>query len=90
MIQLIQRANSLSDKIAVKDQSIDYTYHDLLQKSLSIASRLLEEKQDLEEDRIALENMRMIVLKAICTIMKKAVLLIFHEVNQTHKNALSG
>ncbi len=53
MIKLIERAQGFSSRIAIISVGKSYSYSDLLTKSEEIASFLLNDKIDLEEDRIA-------------------------------------
>ncbi len=53
MIELIERAGSFQDRVAVRSGGIGYTYRQLLEKSGDIALQLLDGKDDLNESRIA-------------------------------------
>ena len=53
MINLIERAQQFSKRIAIKSDGKDYTYLQLLKRSNEISSNLLNKKKDLKEDRIA-------------------------------------
>ena len=53
MINLIRRANSFKNRDAILSNSNSYSYHDLLERSAQIASKILDGKQDLKGSRIA-------------------------------------
>jgi len=53
MINLIQKASSNLDRIAIKRDEISYTYEQLLDASENIAFELLNGKDDLKEERVA-------------------------------------
>jgi malonyl-CoA/methylmalonyl-CoA synthetase len=53
MLQVIERAHSHRGRVAIIADSSRYTYDDLLKRSAEIASFLLQEKEDLQEARIA-------------------------------------
>lgn len=53
MITLIERANSFSERIAIKSDGQKYTYNRLLEQSTSVATYLLQDQKDLDEARIA-------------------------------------
>ena len=53
MITLIERANSFSERIAIKSDGQNYTYNRLLEQSASVAAYLLQDQKDLNEARIA-------------------------------------
>ncbi|TVZ15437.1 acyl-CoA synthetase [Maribacter sp. MAR_2009_72] len=52
MITLIERANSFTDRIAIKSDSQNYTYNQLLEQSTSVAAHLLQDQKDLNQARI--------------------------------------
>ncbi len=51
-IAIINNAYSYGQRIAISDNTGDYTYSDLLRCSASIASTLLQERDDLNESRV--------------------------------------
>jgi len=53
MLQLIQNANSYSDRIAIRSNQTNYSYQELLERSAQVAATLLNGKADLQEERIA-------------------------------------
>lgn len=53
MINLIQNAENYPQRIAIKSEGSSYTYQQLLDTSKSIATDLLQAKDDLNEARIA-------------------------------------
>ncbi|MGB3800624.1 MAG: acyl-CoA synthetase [Lewinella sp.] len=53
MLQLIERARRYSDRPAIISDNQTYTYAELERKSAEIAADLLEEMDDLEEERVA-------------------------------------
>lgn len=52
MKELIKRAISFKERIAIKSNQTDHTYHQLLRASESVAIELLNGRQDLEEERV--------------------------------------
>ena len=52
-LPLIERARLHADRVAIHDASGSHTYGDLLERSQHIASRLLGDRDDLEEARVA-------------------------------------
>ena len=53
MLQLISNALQFPDKVAVVDKTGSYTYSQLLSKSEQIAFSLLNNKEDLDQERVA-------------------------------------
>lgn len=53
MINLIERAIGFKERIAIKSNDKDYSYDQLLGHSEAIALQLLNDKTDLQEERIA-------------------------------------
>lgn len=52
-LPLIERAKQHANKIAIATTEGSFTYHDLLQTSAKIASNLLNNTKDLQEERVA-------------------------------------
>lgn len=52
-LQIIQQAQQHTNRLAIVSQGKKYTYQQLLDSAVDVASHLLEEQQDLEEARIA-------------------------------------
>ena len=53
MIEFIKRASNHSNKTAIVSKGKTYSFSDILERSAQIASRLLNNKTDLNEARIA-------------------------------------
>jgi len=53
MINLIERATLFSNRTAIKSDGKDHSYLQLLERSNEISSNLLDNKTDLNEDRVA-------------------------------------
>jgi malonyl-CoA/methylmalonyl-CoA synthetase len=53
MLQIFDTARTLPKKIAIVEGEKSYSYQALLEKSQAIASFLLNEKKDLDQDRVA-------------------------------------
>lgn len=54
MLSIFEKAAIFRDRIAVQSNENDFSYFDLDQKSNIVASHLLEDKEDLNEERIGL------------------------------------
>ncbi len=52
-LELISRARSYGDNVALHTETEDYTYANLLDRSAALASSILKDSDDLEEARIA-------------------------------------
>ena len=52
-LPLISRAISHADSIAFQSENASYTYQQLLDKSVSVATDLLNGRSDLQQDRVA-------------------------------------
>ena len=53
MLQLIENAHRFADKPAIVDQSVSYSYRDLLDRSEEIALYLLHDEKDLAQKRVS-------------------------------------
>jgi malonyl-CoA/methylmalonyl-CoA synthetase len=53
-LPFISRARSFASRIAFRNANVSYTYQQLLDYSARIATRLLDEKDDLNQSRVAL------------------------------------
>ena len=52
MLELFERAKQNADRIAIRDQTGQFTYQELLSDSSAVAALLLNDKLSLKEDRI--------------------------------------
>ena len=52
-LELIKRAGTHSKKIAIRSDTGEHTYANLLDRSASVACSILSDEDDLEESRIA-------------------------------------
>lgn len=53
MLNIIERASKYKKRTAIKSKGNEYTYADLLSASKSVASKLLDNRKDLNETRVA-------------------------------------
>tara|TARA_R110001592_G_scaffold48061_1_gene151711 strand:+ start:6270 stop:7748 length:1479 start_codon:yes stop_codon:yes gene_type:complete len=53
MITLIERASLFTERVAIKSDGKNQTYHELLEKSEHVSAHLLQDQKDLNQARIA-------------------------------------